>query len=249
MASHEMPPNFIEVTQQDLQELVDGDHDEDLQHALDRSCTPHCAEVLAELTGRHLDSVDRLDEYVDFLRTHGSAPDMQADGELYNVNDGWYSVAIADLLRINGFNVVLQRMQYSPQDTDISRTLDSGRVRSDDELKMFEGLARHGGGDSSRWLSAVTETRSAGGYAIVSLRIPSSKVPNTWGQHSVLVTGIDEANVTYFDPDKLAVDRYGDSASDQLITRVDDSKLIYTQPVGAFTSRMTGEVMHVVPAT
>lgn len=241
-------PNFLETPQQELQELISHESklNPELQYALDRSCTPHCVEAIAELQGLHIESLDRLDEYVDFLRDHGPHPENGSNNhDIYGVDDGWYNVAIADLLRMNGFHVVSQNLTYDTGNSNFQQAVNSGRARGEWERDTLSSRMRFGGSRGKNWLEALSETLADGGYPIVSIKIPSSKKAGEWGQHSVVVTGYDDYQVYYFDPDGLALDRYKDNADEQQISRQDESKLIYTQDSKMFLNRMTGEVMHI----
>lgn len=236
-------PHFLETTQQDIRSLLPDTSDE-LSYALDRSCTPHCVEAIAELCGLHIPSFEHLDTYVQFLREHGAHPG-RSESELYNVNDGWYNVAVADLLRVNQYEVVLQRLQYDSDTTDLQAAKKVGRARSTDEIHRLDHLKMYGGDQTLQWMRAIEDTLGKDGYVIASIKIPSSKVEGEWGQHSVVVLAVDDETVTYFDPDKLLLDRYRQDADQQAITRQDDSKLVYTQEVNRFLQRMTGEVIHI----
>lgn len=252
MNEKEIHPNFLETPQQDIKEILSHENlgDEELQYALDRSCTPHCVEAIAELEGLHLPSLDRIDEYVSFLRSHGAHPDTGTNNtEIYGVDDGWYNVAIADLLRINGYQVVSQQLQYGTETANAQLARKAGRVRTEDEMTKLDDLTAHGGETNINWLKALSDTVAKGGYVIASIKIPSSKVEGMWGRHSIVVTGMNDQAVFYFDPDKLVFDRYKNSADNQRIVRQDESKLIYAQQAAAFLDRLTGEVMHIFPPT
>lgn len=246
----EQHPHFLETAQQDLQAQIFSEQafDQDLQHALDRSCTPHCVEAIGELTGLHIPSLDRFQEYVAFLRDHGPHPTEGSNNpEIYTVNDGWFNIAIADLLRSGGYAAVSQSLEYDKSHTDLAGAAHAGRIRSQDEGDRLARLSENGGGDRAKWLEALHETTHTGGYPIVSLTIPSRDPNLPPGTHSVLVLGVDEHGVRYFDPDKLAIERYRERAQDQHIIREDDTKLIYTQPASQFQARMTGLVLHIWP--
>jgi hypothetical protein len=242
-------PRLLETPQQELGELVVGNVDRELlQYVLDRSCTLHCVEAALELHGKHLSTFEHLDRYVNFLIENGPHPqEGSSNGEIYNVDDGWYSTAVANLLRLNGYQVVLQQLGYSPSESRIDLAIDSGRVKSDAEVQMLDHLKQYGGERGPSWLGAISDTLETGGYVVTSILIPSSKVPGAVGRHSVVCTGLSETGVSYFDPDKLLLQRYGEDSSTQQIVRSDESQLIYTQPAGIFLSRMTGELMHIYP--
>lgn len=243
-------PSFLETPQQELGSLLPGrEEDEGLQYALDRSCTLHCIEAMAELSGVKITDIGYLEQYIGFLSEHGAHPQRNSSSEMYRVDDGWYSVAIADLLRLNRYDVVLQRLQYGAKQTDMLMSKESGRVRSDREQAMLAHLKVYGGERSVDWLDSLQDTLQKAGSTVASIRIPSSKVEGAFGQHSVLVLDTSGGMVTYFDPDSLAYDRYGTEADAQEIVRLDDSKLIYTQPAEKFLDRMTGEVMHILPSS
>lgn len=254
MAETNRQPLFFKTPQQDLQRLLSREQgfDADLQHALDRSCTPHCIEVIAELHKLHLSSLEQLDKYIAFLREHGAHPTNGTNNpNLYGVDDGWYNIAIADLLRESGFEVISQGLAYSSEVTDLVAAAHAGRARSDRELADLEKLARHGGPDKAHWLDALADTLAHAdwGHVIVSVTIPSSVHVGEIGRHSVLALSIDDECVEYFDPDNLATERYGQGAAQQMITRIDSDNLVYRQPREKFLARMTGEVMHIFPPT
>jgi hypothetical protein len=243
-------PSFLETPQQDLRYLLShsGELDASLQYALDRSCTPHCIEAIAELHGLQLPSLDRLQGYVAFLQENGAHPEKGSSNKnTYLVDDGWYNIAIADLLRSNGFAVVSQNLAFDAQASDLAAARRIGRIRSDHEQEILERRTAYGGKDRERWLGTIQDTIADGGYALVSIVIPSSKEENANGRHSIVVTAIGPDEVTYFDPDKLAIARYGQDASAQHIRHQQDGKLLYTQDVPRFTDRMAGEVMHIFP--
>lgn len=245
-------PSFLETPQQELHVFFDESFqvDETLQYALDRSCTPHCVEAIAELTGQRIPSLEQLDQYIAFLTKYGANSEREHEqSRLYDVDDGWYNIAIADLLRLNGFQVVSQNMTLNPSHANSDLALQAGRVRGVHEKSVLESLTTFGGPKKRDWLGALRVTREDNGYPLVSLTIPSSKRPGELSRHSVVVLGNNEGVVRYYDPDKLAIERYKDRAAEQEISRVDDSKLVYTQPVGQFSERMTGEVLHIFPPT
>lgn len=250
MVENELYPNFLETAQQDLQEILKHEElaNEDLQYALDRSCTPHCVEAIAELHGVHIPSLDRIDEYVGFLKSHGAHPEKGSNNaDIYGVDDGWYNIAIADLLRINGYTVVSQQLQYDSASSDSQLARVSGRVRSDEEVSKLDELAAYGGDKDPSWLYALSDTLHKNGYVIASIKIPSSKQPNAWGKHSIVLTGIEENRVHYFDPDKLALERYKETIAEQNILHEGGNKLMYSQGIREFLGRLTGEVIHIFP--
>lgn len=242
-------PRLLETPQQELGDLVTNSVDRELlQYVLDRSCTLHCVEAALELHGQHLSTFEHLDRYVNFLLENGPHPEEgSSNPEIYNVDDGWYSVAVANLLRLNGYQVVLQQLGYSEGDTNVELAKDSDRVKSDQEVNLLDHLKQYGGERGPNWLGAIRDTLEADGYVVVSILIPSSKVEGAVGRHSVVCTGFSESGVSYFDPDKLLIQRYGEDSVGQQIIRSDDSLLIYTQPTDLFLSRMTGELMHIFP--
>lgn len=251
MQENDFSPHFLNTPQQDLQALFshETEFDEDLQYALDRSCTVHCIEAIAELHGLHIPSLDRVQEYIAFLRKHGAHPIKGSASEgYYSVDDGWYNIAVADLLRANGFEIVSQNLHYNAQASNITAAQNAGRIRSTREQINLEHLATYGGKDRLRWLGAIEETLRCG-YALVSIVIPSSEVVGAVGRHSVVVLSIDSEGAVYFDPDKLVLERHGEDAQRQKIVRLDENKLIYKQPTDRFLTRMTGEVMHIFPPT
>lgn len=242
---------FLETPQQNIAALLrpeTGVIGEELQHALDSSCTPHCVEAVLELHGLHLPSFERIEEYISFLQNHGAHPESGTRNEsIYHVDDGWYAVGIADLLRKNRFEVISQNLTIEPKLANLNAAQNSGRVRSEREMMDLQRLAGYGGQDRDRWLAAIEDTllHTDSGHAFVSIQIPSSKVPGKVSRHTILVMATDESYVYYFDPDALAIDRYGQNASFQMITRQDSDSLVYCQSRDRFMERMTGEVMHI----
>ncbi len=252
MNEYDPTPSFLETPQQDVLSLLShgGELDAQLQYALDRSCTLHCVEAIAELHGLHIPSLDRLHGYVAFLRENGAHPEKGSSNKnMYLVDDGWYNIAIADLLRHTGFEVVSQNLAFGAHDSGIAAARRIGRIRSSHEQEILESRAAYGGQKSEQWLGAVRATLADGGYALVSIVIPSSRTENANGRHSIVVTAVGPEEVTYFDPDKLAVARYGQTALGQHIHREQTNKLMYTQDVPRFLDRMAGEVMHIFPPT
>lgn len=238
--------SFLETPEQDVQTHLDGGYGGDLQFVLDRSCTPHCIEAIMELSHRSLETLDNVEQYINFLLENGADEDTgTSNSEIYSTDDGWYNTAIADLLRLNHFTVVVQNLEYGVDETDLNIAEQTGRVRDKPEADVLAELSHYGGSDRRSWLDAIQQSISYGAYPIVSIRIPSSKKPGTWGRHSVVALAFRGGMVTYFDPDKLSLERYGTDASNEGITRSDDDRLIYEQTRDKFLARMTGEVMHV----
>lgn len=243
---------FTRITQQAMSRRYEGDRTpEEVQHAFDRSCTLHCLEAVFEMHGSHVPSIDRWEDYTNFLLENGPHPENGSNNsEVYDINDGWYNHKIANqLLRPKGFPVVLQRLSLDPVDSSLDIALQNDRITSPQETELLQNLSKFGSeAPSKSWFDAIKYTIDQNGYVVVSIRIPSSKVAGAVGKHSVLVTDVGDDLVTYFDSDELVIDRYGDDGPEQMIERVDSDALIYTQPKHLFLSRMGGEVMHIYPA-
>ncbi|MCA9313786.1 hypothetical protein KDA08_05760, partial [Candidatus Saccharibacteria bacterium] len=98
-----------------------------------------------------------------------------------------------------------------------------------------------------KWLDVLTMCRKIQGFPIVSIVIPSSVKPGSYGRHSVLVLNSNVEYIEFADPDGLLLTRYNLDSSEQEIERIDEERLFYRQPADKFLERMTGNVMHIFP--
>ncbi len=245
---------FTNETQQAMSRRYEGDDRtlKEVEHAFDRSCTLHCIEAVFEMHDSHVPSINRWEDYTDFLLENGPHPEKGSNNtDVYDVNDGWYNHAIANkLLRPKGFSVVLQRLSLDPLNVDLEIAQQHDRIASPEEAELLRHLSQFGSeAPSEGWFDAMQYIIDHNGYVVVSIRIPSSKVIGAEGRHSVLVTEIDDEKVTYFDSDELITDRYGVIAPEQMIERVATDTLLYTQPKQLFLARMSGEAMHIFPSS
>jgi hypothetical protein len=166
--------------------------------------------------------------------------------EYYRGEEGWLAVALADRMRADGKTVVSQNLMYGSGESDLGIAEAVGRARSRDELAILRDRTVHGGPSREGWMQAVEDTASAGGYVNVTIRVPRSDKQGFVG-HSVLVTGITDGTVRFFDPDQKWQQRYEDNYMELPdIRRVEDTEqLFFEQPADAFVGRMTGEVVHI----
>ncbi|MDZ7786079.1 MAG: hypothetical protein U5L95_03090 [Candidatus Saccharibacteria bacterium] len=254
MSSSEAEKSEIEFTSTPQQAigrmLIDAHNKEQLKFALDRSCTAHCVEAIAEMSGLKIPSFSNIEAYTRFLlesmtASHRQSTDLPTDAKLYFVDDGWSAIAVADLVRLSGYGAVSHNLNYPPKNTDVAAMEKIGRVRSDFERQYATEVAEYGGQDKAKWLLALQDTKSHGGFPVVSIEIPSSEFPDKLGRHSVVFLEADETHITYFDPDQKNISRYGEAASHQQIHKEATDKLIYRQPLEKFLDRMSGEVIHI----
>ncbi len=244
---------FTQNYQQALGKLLleSSSDPEHLKFVLDRSCTAHCVEVIAEMSGTSIPSLQSLESYVKFLNETVVRPGPESitgqvkDSQLYFVDDGWSTIGVADLVRLNGFSAISHNLNYTFEDTDVKKMTHVGRIRSEFEKEYLKEVSDHGGENRKGWLGALNLSLRRGAFPIVSIEIPSSEFPEKIGKHSVLCIGLDDENMTYFDPDELNIDRYGKCRDEEQISKVEGKELIYTQPVNRFLDRMTGEVLHI----
>lgn len=244
-------PSFLRVPQQLVAEtfLAESPDAEHFAEVMKRSCTAHCVEMLAELTEARIPDLDNMHKYANFLlKTVASDHHEYTENEVYLVDDGWNNIAVADLLRHDGFTAVVQDLRYGLEDSDFELARQSGRITSDRERQILEDLSAYGCNVSgASWLQALSRSLSQGGYPITSLVIPSGVTEGAEGRHSVLVLGVRGGYVEFADPDQLLLSRYKDRAAEQEIERIDPDKLIFRQPEDKFLARMSGNVMHVFP--
>lgn len=242
-------PSFLRVPQQLIAEtfLAESPEAEHFTEVMKRSCTAHCVEMLAELTGVRIPDLDNMHKYANFLlKTVASDHHEYSANEVYLVDDGWNNIAVSELLRHDGFAAVVQDLHYGLEDSDFELSTRSGRIASDYERQMLMDLSAYGSiAPSAAWLQALSTSRSRGGFPIVSVVIPSSVTEGAEGRHSVLVLGVSGGFVEFADPDQLIVSRYKERADEQEIERIDPDKLIFRQPEDKFLARMAGNVMHV----
>lgn len=221
------------------QQLLAGDIEqvpEDVAHALARACVVHCA--AAALNQEHAPSTEEL---VNFVVEHGA----RSGSDLYEEGVGWNMIAVGDLLRHKGYSIISQSLKYDSDHFDLKSAAESGRVRSDYEKERLALLTQHGGSSRGTWLDALRYTQAGGGKVIASITIPLMS-GNGFGTHAVLIEGIDDQGIlTYFDPDRHNVERFGDNPPN--IERTDGSRLVYRRPVQDFLAAMTGEVTHIFP--
>lgn len=219
------------------QQLLGGeDVPEEVGHALARACVVHCA--AAAVNKEHAPSVDELK---DFVVTHGAG----SGSELYIEGAGWNIIGVSDLLRHEGYSVISQNLGYSPDQADLEKATQSGRVRNEFEKERLSVLSKYGGESRDSWIDAINDTVASGGKAIVSLRIPLLSGEG-FGTHAVLVQDLDSQNeITYFDPDHYNVARFGEDRPN--IDRIHESELIYRRPTSEFVEAMSGEVIHIYP--
>jgi len=243
-------PSFLSTTQQELVQkfLSESPDTEGLSYAMNRSCTAHCVEMIAELSGIKIPELRNIKEYANFvLKAVVSNHDDLSEDSLYLVDDGWNNIAIAELLRTDGITSVVQDLNYSYENSDFQIARDSERAVSDKEQTILRTFAKFGGDKSERWLDAVTMCRKLEGYPIVSIVIPSSVKPGSYGRHSVLVLNSNVEYIEFADPDGLLLTRYNLDSREQEIERIDEKRLFYRQPADKFLERMTGNVMHIFP--
>lgn len=243
-------PSFLSTTQQELVQkfLSESPDTEGLSYAMNRSCTAHCVEMIAELSGIKIPELRNIKEYADFvLKAVVSNHDEFSQDSLYLVDDGWNNIAIAELLRTDGIAAVVQDLNYSYEDSDFQTAKDTERAVSDKEQTILRTFAKFGGDKSEKWLDVLTMCRKIQGFPIVSIVIPSSVKPGSYGRHSVLVLNSNVEYVEFVDPDGLLFSRYGSDADEQEIERIDEERLFYRQPADKFLERMTGNVMHISP--
>jgi hypothetical protein len=62
-------PSFLSTTQQELVQkfLSESPDTEGLSYAMNRSCTAHCVEMIAELSGIKIPELRNIKEYADFV--------------------------------------------------------------------------------------------------------------------------------------------------------------------------------------
>lgn len=210
--------------------------------ALARACLPHCVEVGDELlTG----STKSLGELVEFIDRHGAhRANGSHDTKYYRESEGWIMAALANKKRSEGFAVVVQNMNYALGQTDLEAAMNSGRISTELEADTMKHLSSYGGKDRNGWIDAITEQLSKDVVVIPSITIPTSTGIGE-ARHGVVVLGVNEDTVTYFDPDKLALSRYSDNNFDipGIVPMHRDGKLVYEQTRAEFTARLNGEML------
>lgn len=230
--------SIIEIPQQFLL----GEHvSQDVEFRLGRACVAHCAAAVEQFCSDEVVTVETL---TDFVLEYGAG----SNSEFYHEGRGWNNVAIADLLRLQGFSVISQNLNYDPAEGDFNATLAAGRAKSDTEKASLNLYWPYGGADRRRWLDPLDSTLKRGGYVISTISIPLLSGEG-FGGHSVVLTDIDIPNgtVEYFDPDFYNVNRYGSQPI--TIGRHSSKPLHYIRTVEDHLSVMTGEVLHILPGT
>lgn len=242
------PRSILETPQHKLSdhlpmgELTDA---ELMQHRLARACLAHCLQAIDALS--ESEAIDHAAELMDFLATYGAHHEPGAGRtEYYREGIGWLAVPLADRMRSVGKTVISQNLTYSSQNANMAKAIESGRARSADEQHILEDRTVFGGEDRTQWVKAIQKTIDEKGFVTTSLKVPTMAGTGEGG-HTVLVLGVQDGAVKYFDPDLYALERYERNGLPvPEITRVEgDDRLFYEQPVAAFTQRMSGEVLHI----
>lgn len=245
-----MPQRLLEIAQQDLGGRIaeSGISSKEAEFAAARACLAQCVYAGIELaTGDNL-----LDGLLELLVNHSIFNETSPDTLFFHSTEngrGWSLPRLAGEIRSKGLIAVVQNLNYDQEHTDLDKARQTERIRGSQERQILADRARFGGQDRTGWLQSLNETLNQKGIAIPILSIPRMDGNGSSG-HSVLVLGMREGLIEYFDSDANALERYaGKSLSNPDIVRVaEEPRLIYTQPESNFLSRMTGEVIHIVGA-
>lgn len=230
------------IPQQELGRVVKASPK--LDYGLARACMPHCIAVAKELlTGERTD-VFTLNRFVE---QYGAQTVGPGESSAYYVEGrGWNTPALAEDLRVEGHEVVLQNFIYGQEQADIPEMITRRRLSNIGEVKRYLDLAEYGGEDRNGWIEAIRRTIGHEGAVIVTVSIPQLDGSGDGG-HGVLVHDISDGYVRYFDSDGDAINRYIDRGMPLpgIEHEVGRSTRYYRQPTERFVERMTGEAMHI----
>lgn len=227
------------ITEVPQQFLLGEQVGKDVEFKLGRACVAHCAAVVEQFYNPGAGSVEALTA---FVLEHGAG----SNSEFYQEGRGWNTVAVADLLRLQGFSVISQNLTYGPEEGNFNAAVHAGRARSDTEKSSLNLYWPYGGNDREKWLIPIESTIGRGGYVIATISIPLLS-GDGFGGHSIILTDVDTSRgmAEYFDPDFYNLNRYG--SQPLAIERHHTKPLHYTRPLEEQLSVMTGEVLHILP--
>lgn len=212
----------------------------EVEYVLGRACTAHSFAAAKELIGDSYTTDS--DELISLVLENGAG----SGSVYYREGVGWNIIALADLLRKDGFPVISQNIRYDKYSGNFDQAVQVGRVRTEFEKSRLNLLMDYGGANCMRWLEAIYSTTLFLGVVVVSVSIPLLD-GSGYGPHAVVVAGIDDQHntVTYFDADMYCIQRYEPREPD--IVRVDKEVLLYQRSVNDFVGQMTGEITHILP--
>lgn len=241
---HSYESQLTDTTQHAVGEVagagLDQNRRDELAFLFGRACFTHCVAIAREIHEGPISG--HLYEYIAFLEGSGPRPDGTHDTNLYVHDRGWSHVAMADLLRLEGYDAAVQNLAVPREKLSMENNRAARRVTTLTEEQSMRLLTALNGEDRTMWAAALWAGRRLEAVPIVTIQIPLLSGKGMGG-HTVVVTKVGEDVIQYLDPDAHAIGRYEGDAGTQQIQHV--GGIEFSQSADRFAERMTGEVMWV----